>query len=98
MKEGLNEAWDNLVDGWQRLYRCAAGALTRFTPGTKEQGGQDTDAAVRSSGRGLLAPQVFDGDKRVVVRLEAPGLDKGDLDLQVRDGYPHQQPCGGEGR
>jgi len=32
LQEGLNEAWDTLVDGWQRLYRHAAGAITRFTP------------------------------------------------------------------
>ena len=28
LREGLNEAWDTLVDGWQRLYRRAAGAIT----------------------------------------------------------------------
>jgi len=32
LREGLNEAWDTLLDGWQRLYRRAASAITRFTP------------------------------------------------------------------
>ena len=52
LQEGLNEAWDTLVDGWQRLYRHAAGAITRFTPGKRahegaEAGGQPI--AVRSA-------------------------------------------------
>jgi HSP20 family protein len=41
----------------------------------------------RSSGWGLLAAEVFDDDDRVVVRLEVPGLDTDDFDLQVIDDY-----------
>jgi len=90
LQEGLNEAWDTLVDGWQRLYRHAAGAITRFTPGNRAR--EDADAggqqiAVRSAGWGVLAAEVFDDDDRIVVRLEAPGLEKEDFDLQVMDGY-----------
>lgn len=91
MREGLNEAWGTLVDGWQRLYRHAAGAITRFSPG--EKGEQPHDAArvqgtdVRSAGWGVLAAEVFDGDDSVVVRLEAPGMEKADFDLQVFDNY-----------
>jgi HSP20 family protein len=89
LQEGLNEAWGTLVDGWQRLYRHAAGAITRFTPGKPthegaEAGGQPM--AVRSAGWGVLAAEVFDDDDKVVVRLEAPGLEKEDFDLQVIDG------------
>jgi len=55
LREGLNEAWDTLVDGWQRLYRRASGAITRFTPDKKAQeddkrAGQEI--AVRSAGGG----------------------------------------------
>ncbi|MGE5153366.1 MAG: Hsp20/alpha crystallin family protein [Bdellovibrio bacteriovorus] len=87
LREGLNEAWDNLMDGWQRLYRRAAGAITRFTPG-REVPGEATDReggglALRSTGWGLLASEVFDDEDRVVVRLEAPGMEKGDFDLQI---------------
>lgn len=89
-REGLNEAWDTLVDGWQRLYRRASGAITRFTPGMKgrddEQGGGQ-EIAVRSAGWGVLAAEVFDDDDQIVVRLEAPGLEKSDFDLEVLDNY-----------
>ena len=89
ISEGLGEAWDNLMDGWRRLYRRAAGAITRFKPDYKTSTGLATrdeqEIAVRSSGWGVLACEVFDDDDRVVVRLEAPGMEKGDFELDVVD-------------
>ena len=90
LSEGLNEAWDTLVKGWQRLYRRAAGAITQFTPGNKareDDTGTGQGIAVRSSGWGVLAAEVFDDDDKIVVRLEVPGLEKSDFDLEVRDNY-----------
>jgi HSP20 family protein len=91
LREGLNEAWDTLVDGWQRLYRRAAGAITRFTPGGKgglrDDAGDGRDVALRSAGWGVLAAEVFDEDDNVVIRLEVPGMDKENFNLQVRDSY-----------
>lgn len=89
LSEGFGEAWDNLMDGWRRLYRRAAGAITRFKPANKasaELPTQDArEIAVRSAGWGVLACEVFDSDDRVIVRLEAPGMDKDDFDLHVTD-------------
>lgn len=91
LREGLSEAWDTLMEGWQRLYRRAAGAITRFTPTGKEEQGETRqegqEIVARSSGWGLLAAEVFDDDDKVVVHLEAPGMDKNDFALQVRDDY-----------
>jgi len=90
LREGLNEAWDSLVDGWQRLYRRASGAITRFTPGKKareDEKGTGQEIAVRSAGWGVLAAEVFDDGDQIVVRLEAPGLEKSDFDLEVLDNY-----------
>jgi len=91
LREGLNEAWDTLVDGWQRLYQHAAGAITRFTPGQKAKKGSSAESeqeiAVRSTGWGVLAAEVFDDDDNIVVRLEAPGMQKADFDLEVHDHY-----------
>lgn len=90
LQQGLTEAWDSLMDGWQRLYGRAAGAITRFTPGAKERAEptaaaqeRETRLAERSTGWGVLAAEVFDDDDKVLVRLEAPGMDKADFDLQV---------------
>jgi len=89
LREGLNEAWDTLVDGWHRLYRRAAGAITRFTPGKKAETASATgqEIAVRSAGWGVLAAEVFDDDDKIVVRLEAPGMDKSDFNLEVLNDY-----------
>ncbi|WP_300318455.1 Hsp20/alpha crystallin family protein [Accumulibacter sp.] len=90
LREGLNEAWDTLVDGWQRLYRRAAGAMTRFTPDKKvsdDDKGTGQEIAVRSAGWGVLPAEVFDDDDKIVVQLEAPGLEKSDFDLEVLDDH-----------
>lgn len=90
VKHGLNEAWESLADGWQRLYRRASGAITRFTPGRGRDGEGargSSEIAVRSAGWGVLTAEVFDDDERIVVRLEAPGLDSEDFDIHVQDDY-----------
>jgi HSP20 family protein len=89
--EGLGEAWNKLADGWRKLYRRAAGAITRFRhdakTGTDLATSDAQEIAVRSSGWGVLACEVFDDDDRLVVRLETPGMEKDDFDLQVVDDY-----------
>jgi HSP20 family protein len=89
--EGLGEAWDNLLGGWRKLYRRAAGAITRFRPAVKASSDLTApgseEMAARSSGWGVLAAEVFDDDDRIVVRLEAPGMEKDDFDLQVVHDY-----------
>jgi HSP20 family protein len=90
IRQDVTQAWDRVVDGWGQLFRRAAGALTRFTPGAHKRDVDEdsrSEIATRGSGWGLLAAEVFDDDDRVVVRLEAPGLDKSDFDLQVVDNY-----------
>lgn len=91
LREGLHEAWDNLVDGWNRFYRRASGAMTRYTPGKKGQGeassDQQQEILLRNAGWGVLAAEVFDDDEDIVMRVEAPGMDKSDFDLKVMDDY-----------
>jgi HSP20 family protein len=85
LNDELSEAWGNLLDGWRRLYRRASRALTRFTPGRGKDlsRAESRELAVRSAGWGVLACEVFDDDDRVIVRLEAPGMDKDDFELEV---------------
>lgn len=87
IKEGLQDAWDSLTDGWQRLYRRAAGAITRYTGGARGDAEDAQAMATRNAGWGVLAGEVYDDDDRVVVRLEAPGMESDDFDLQVIDDY-----------
>lgn len=91
LKSGLSEAWEALSEGWQRLYRRAAGAITRFTPrpddATTDTDGGHQELLTRNSGWGVLAAEVYDDDERIVVRLELPGLTREDIDLQVLGQY-----------
>lgn len=85
-RDGMSMAWDALVEGWRELYHRAADALTRFTP-TRPKGEllpkEAEEFGLRSSGWGVLAAEVFDDDDRVVVRLEAPGMEPDEFTLQV---------------
>lgn len=88
VSEGVGEVWSNLVDGWRNLSRRASRAITRFTLGRDTlTSGDSQEIAQRSAGWGVLACEVFDNDKNIVVRLEAPGMEKDDFDLQVIENY-----------
>lgn len=99
IREGVGSLWGSVAEGWERLRQSAAGALTRYRPGDKADlpAAADIDDASWLPGMGwaMLGGDVFEDDKRVVVRIEAPGMKKTDFDLQVSDG---QLIVGGEKR
>ena len=89
-RQGLESAWSNVVEGWRRLTERASSALTRFNlPG--QRGGEENQVELaaqrRNLGWGLLAAEVLDDDRRVLVRLEAPGMQKDDFDIRVIDDF-----------
>lgn len=86
--EDITDVWEALSEGWRRLYRRASNAIIQFTPGAKagREGKTATyELAARSAGWGVLAAEVFDDGEKVIVRLEAPGLEKRDFDLKVQN-------------
>lgn len=88
IRHGLSRAWDSVAEGWQQLRERAAQAMTRYTP-TRHGGTVETteDQIAASSARwGLLAAEVQENDDEVVVRLEAPGMEKEQFDINVIDG------------
>lgn len=88
ISQGVEHAWDTLIAGWRHFSRRAAHALTRFNPLAARGEGvmrEEADTAARSAGWGVLAAEVFDDDARVVVRIEAPGMERGDFIIQVVD-------------
>lgn len=86
-KEGLSTFWDSVSEGWQHMRQAAAGAITSFRPSaqTNMPAKQDVDDAffIPSTGWSMLGGDVFEDENRLVVRLEVPGLDKNDLDIEV---------------
>lgn len=87
IKESMGSFWDNLAEGWRHLWHSASGALTRFKPGDKTDlpapAKVDDVSWLPSLGWSMLGGDVFEDDNRLVVRLEVPGLEKDDLDIQV---------------
>ena len=87
IKENVGAWWDNLAEGWRHLRGSAVQAITRFKPSTT------TDLPVASRvddlawmpgfGWSVLGGNVFEDEKRVVVQLEAPGMDKKDINIEL---------------
>jgi HSP20 family protein len=79
-----------VTEGWERLRQGAAGALTRYRPEHKASlptlDEVDDASYMPNASWAMLGGDVFEDDKRIVVRLEAPGMNKSDFDIQVLDG------------
>jgi len=83
VRENIDRAWGQVQAGWSHLVQKASDALTRFTRSEREEDA-DTRTLMRlSPDWGLLAAQERETDNSVCVRLEVPGMQAGDLDVQV---------------
>lgn len=89
IKEGVGAFWDSVAEGWRHLRQSAANALTHFKPSEKSRlpAREDIDDPLYLPVQGwsMLGGEVFEDDKRLVVRLEIPGLEKQDMAIEVRD-------------
>lgn len=77
--DDLRSAWHSVAEGWRQLSRRAGRALTRFRPGREPQW------PAAGAEWGFLAADAYDEEDRIVIKLEAPGLEKQDFDLSVTD-------------
>lgn len=89
IKGNFSSMWDSLAEGWTRFRQSAADALTRFTPGEKSalpaRAEVDDAFYLPSQAWSMLGGDVFEDDRRIVVRLEVPGVDKRDLRIEARE-------------
>lgn len=89
IKQGLSSLIDSVTEGWQHLRQSASSALTGFKPGERtnlpEQRHVDDAFYLPAQGWAMLGGDVFEDDRRVVIRLEVPGMNKDDLDIEVQD-------------
>lgn len=89
LRQSLSSFWDSVAEGWQHLRQSAASALTGFKPGAHTNlppRSDIDDVFYLSSSRGwsMLGGNLFEDDTRLVVRLEVPGMDKNDFDLEIQ--------------
>lgn len=86
LRQGLSEGWKSVADGWSHLLRRASTALTPYRGARGAVQAEDDDFfPLGSPGWALLAGEVFENRNKVVVRIEAPGMEAKDFQLDVLD-------------
>lgn len=90
LKQGADQAWESLAEGWRELSARASGALTRFRPAaaagpvtTPHTSAAADEGLLAFGGWAFMASDVFDDDDKVVVRIEAPGLRREDFNIEL---------------
>jgi HSP20 family protein len=84
LRQGLERAFETLMEGWEEFRARAAQALTRFTP---KEGEIVLEGGKQASKWGFLAAEVAEDDNHVYVRLEAPGMSRDDFDIEIRGDF-----------
>ncbi len=80
----LNRVWDSLSVGWRELLSQSNHALTHFKRDSETE--SSTASALAPFPRwSLLAGEVEETGKDVVVRVEVPGMDKADCRITIED-------------
>lgn len=90
LRQGLNRTWDQITEGWRQLRERTADAITHFNPIHRQESSTEThDSVIERSGArwGVLAADVLDDNDNVIVKLEIPGLDAENFDIQVVEKY-----------
>ena len=78
----LNRAWENLSEGWRELLSRSGNALTHYAKGQEpEKPGEMS--LVKFPNWGLLAGEVIESEKSIVVKLEVPGMEKEDCQITI---------------
>lgn len=75
-RQSAQHAWASLAQGWRDLRQRAGGALTRFRR-------KDAEGHEDSAGWGLVSADLRVEDDRIVVRMEVPGMNREDLQIDI---------------
>lgn len=78
----IDRAWESLSEGWHELLSRSSNALTHFKR-NKGDTPETGDALARFPSRSLLAGELEETDKDMVVRIELPGMDKDDCQIRI---------------
>lgn len=77
----LVRAWEHLSDGWRELLTRSGNALTRYTRKDEPTGGAAESPGAPSWG--LIAGDILDDGRNIVVRVELPGIERDDCEVVV---------------
>lgn len=80
----ISRAWESLSDGWRELLSRSSHALTHFTR-HKDDGQDRNNELVAFPDWSLLAGEMEETATDIFVRVELPGLDKKDCQIEIED-------------
>lgn len=84
----LGRTWENLSYGWRELVSRSSEALTHFS--RDRNGVQDEGGTLAAFPRwSLLAGEVEETDKEILVSVELPGMDKKDCRITIEGNVLH---------
>lgn len=79
----LGQAWDAMADGWREISHRSSNALTHFIH-AKDTQPSPTASRVGTYPRwSLLAGEVEETEREIIVRLEIPGMEKEDCHVKI---------------
>lgn len=81
---GLGRKWESLAEGWRELLSRGNEALTHFVRSKDEE--QKTGTGLLALPRwSLLAGEVEETDKEILVHIEVPGMEKEDCRITIEN-------------
>lgn len=87
IKQEMGKAWSSLSHDWSQFMGKASDALTKFTPMKKEESETESLELARYAPRlGFMAAELMENDNDIVARIEAPGMEAGDFDVEITNG------------
>lgn len=79
----LSRTWENLTEGWRELLSRSNEALTHFVRNKDEESTESSRTLPGIPRWSLLAGEVEETDKEILVRIEIPGMEKKDLQITI---------------
>jgi len=89
LRHSLGRTLDTLAEGWHNLRQRAEHALTRFRPLSRrdEVDTWEDQLVKQSADWGLLATDMQEDGNELIVRMEVPGMEADDFDIDVVDNH-----------
>jgi HSP20 family protein len=79
----LIHTWEDLSEGWIELLSRSSNALTYFSFSHSKETSVHACSRATYPRWGLLAGEVEELDKEIVVRMEVPGMEKEDFNIMI---------------
>ncbi|MBU0594806.1 MAG: Hsp20/alpha crystallin family protein [Pseudomonadota bacterium] len=79
----INRAWENLSEGWRELLSRSSDSLTHFSRNKDEEQQVHGGTLATFPRWSLLAGEVEETEKELIVRVEVPGMDKDDCHITI---------------